>query len=150
MGLREKGCWEETQGFDQMPHGHVLHSLTFISQNLFSTLHCSWYDLTAVALIRPACYLDTNRHGWYFTSILPQSHLTPVSPSPWIITSPARDFFFFLFSCVISLLFGSPSWINAQGQGQKCRYKCSLSPPRRKQYCHQFLNYIVPLSGITY
>lgn len=49
MGLWEEGCWEETQGFDQMPHGHVFHSLTFISQNLFFTLHCSWYDLAAVS-----------------------------------------------------------------------------------------------------
>ncbi len=124
MGLWEVGCWEATWGFDQMSNGHVLHSLTFISQNLFSTLDCSWYDLMVMALIRPACQLDTNGHGWYFTSILQQSH--PASPD----TSESLSVdnyqccillfcLFFLFSCVISCLFGSPSWINAQTEIKK-------------------------------
>lgn len=95
-------CWEETWGFDQMSSWHVLHSLTFISQNLFSTLDCSWYDLTAVALISPACYLDTNGHGWYFTSILSQSH--PASPdtseSLSVDNYQSRTWFFFPHSHV--------------------------------------------------
>lgn len=82
-------------------------------------------DLTAVALIRPACYLDTNGHGWYFTRILPHSHPASLDTSEPLTADnyqPCTWFFFLFFfpilMCNFPSFFGSPSWINAQREGK--------------------------------
>ncbi len=107
---------------------------------LWSGQHVSWTQT------------DTGDTSQAFFSRATQHHLTPVSLSLWIITSAAHYYLFkFFYSHVISCLF----WVTildkcSERKKKKHWYKCYFSPLRRKQYCRRFLNYIVPLSGITY